>query len=161
MDRIKVTEADDTGAPARIGWFDRDTAESFDEGTRWNGQNHVSLHTSDKFDHQILYRTAEGRWVLRGWSQRDGRPDTYEWIGDDRARDWLILSGNDEAAERHLGDIEPERGPGRPAIGPPITVRFPADVLEVLDATAKAEDITRAEFIRRRMARSLGVPVEA
>lgn len=37
---------------------------------------------------------------------------------------------------------------GRPAIGPPVTVRLPAEVVEHLDEMARQKGVSRAEIIR-------------
>ncbi len=89
-----------------IGWFDRAKAEKFEEATRWNGNNHVSIATGSQWDHQALYRTAGGRWVLHGWSQWEGRPERYRFISADEAREWLLLNQEDGAVEKYFGEIK-------------------------------------------------------
>ena len=37
---------------------------SWEEGTRWNGNNHISLATGSQWDHQKLYRSRRGRYWL-------------------------------------------------------------------------------------------------
>lgn len=44
---------------------------------------------------------------------------------------------------------------GRPAIGDPIQIRIPADMLAAIDATAKAEGVTRSRWIRQALAARL------
>jgi len=48
----------------------------------------------------------------------------------------------------------PRRG-GRPAIGPQTTIAFPPAMLARVDAAAKAEGITRAEWVRQACATAL------
>jgi len=72
-------------------WFDITKATEFDEGTRWDGSNHVSLVAGGKFDHEKLYRTAGGRWILNHWSQWQGSRETYEEISNDEAARWLSI----------------------------------------------------------------------
>lgn len=139
-----------------VGWFDRAKAEEFKEATRWDGSNHISIATGSQWDHQALYRTAGGRWVLNCWSQWQGRPETYRFISDDNARDWLLKNENDEAAERFFGEIEDERGPGRPEIGPAVTIRLPEEMIAQLDQRAEAAKVSRAEIVRRMLAEALG-----
>lgn len=71
-------------------WFDRDAASCFGEETRWDGNNFVSLATGSQWDHQDLYRTKSGRWVLHGWSQWQGSADSWTEIDDTQAARWLV-----------------------------------------------------------------------
>ena len=66
MDRINIYgEPGDDGRRPLIGWFDRDAAKGrYDEDTRWDGSNHVSVATGSQWDHEMLYRTPQDRWVL-------------------------------------------------------------------------------------------------
>lgn len=139
-----------------IGWFDRAKAEEFGEATRWDGSNHVSLATGSQWDHEILYRTAGGRWVLHRWSQWQGRPESYRFVSDAKAREWLLLNEQDEAAERYFGEIEEERGPGRPEIGPAVMIRLPEEMIAQLDEMAQRVEVSRAEIVRRMLAEALG-----
>lgn len=149
MDRTNIYSTDEfEGGRTLVGWFDRDTADSFEEGQRWDGNNWVSLHVGDKFSHQKLYRTRGGRWVLCNWSQWQGSETTYEYITDDQARDWLLIADNDDAIKKHFGEIEEERGPGRPEIGEAINVRLGDDRLARVDAEAKRRGKSRAATIR-------------
>ena len=138
-----------------IGWFDRAKAEKFEEATRWDGNNHISIATGSQWDHEALYRTAGGRWVLHFWSQWEGRPERYRFIDSDEAREWLLLNEEDEAVERLFGEIEDEVGPGRPEIGPPILVHLPAEMTARLDGLAERDGVPRAEVIRRLLGEAL------
>lgn len=138
-----------------VGWFDRAKAERFEEATHWDGNNHISHATGSQWDHEELYRTAGGRWVLHFWSQYQGHPCGYRFVGDDRAREWLLLNDHDEAVERFFGEIEDEVGPGRPEIGPPILVHLPAEMTEKLEALAQRCSTPRAEVIRRLLGEAL------
>lgn len=139
-----------------VGWFDRAKAEEFREATRWDGSNHISLATGSQWDHEILYRTAGGRWVLYSWSQWDGRPDSYRFVSGYKAREWLLLNEEDAAVEKHFGEIEDERGPGRPEIGPAVLIRLPEELLAEVDRRAEAEEVSRAETVRRLLGEALG-----
>jgi hypothetical protein len=138
-----------------VGWFDRAKAEKFEEATRWDGNNHISIATGSQYDHEILYRTAGGRWVLHSWSQWEGRPERYQFTNADEAREWLLLNEEDEAVEKYFGEIEDEVGPGRPEIGPPILVHLPAEMTARLDALAEQDGVPRAEVIRRLLGEAL------
>lgn len=138
-----------------VGWFDKAKAEKFTEATWWNGNNHISKATGSQWDHEELYRTAGERWVLYFWSQYQGRPERYSFISDDEARTWLLTNQEDEAVERFFGEIEEERGPGRPEVGPVIQVRLPEELLERVDYEAEKEGQSRAETIRRLLEKAL------
>jgi hypothetical protein len=72
------------------GWFDLEAATTFAESTVWNGNNHISVPTGSQWDHEHLYYTKSGNWVLNQWSQYQGSIETYEQIGEDSAIEWLI-----------------------------------------------------------------------
>jgi hypothetical protein len=76
-------------------WFSSDAATRYEEGRRWDGQNHISLATRSQWDHEALWRTKSGAWVLHWWSQWQGSQDTWEIIDADKAARWLIRNGRD------------------------------------------------------------------
>ncbi len=78
-------------------WFNPDAATKFEEATRWNGNNHVSLATGSQWEHEMLYRTAKGAWVLHCWSQWQGSTPSYEIITETDANVWLIRQGHHAA----------------------------------------------------------------
>lgn len=86
MERIKVTDIE--GEPA--GWFDPEKAYSLEEETRWNGSNQISEATGSQTEHEKLYLTASGQWILNHWSQFQGRAETYQLITQGRAVEWLL-----------------------------------------------------------------------
>lgn len=139
------------------GWFDLDTAERFDEDTEWNGNNHISVNTGSQWNHETLYRTAGGRWVMYRSSNYQGTLPTFEFVDDDAAKRWLLLNREDETAAKYFGEIPAESGPelGRPAIGAPVQVRLPDELKEALDTLASDRGTTRAEIIRQLLADSL------
>jgi hypothetical protein len=94
------------------GWFHPEDAERFDEATRWDGQDLVSILTSDSDGHETLYRTAEGRWVRHRWSQWEGNEGTYQFIDDAEARVWLLTCHHDDDVEKYFGELTDEAGPG-------------------------------------------------
>lgn len=71
-------------------WFNADSALIFKEDTYWNGSNHISKATGSQWEHEALYRTKGGVWVLNCWSDWQGSYETYEAISQDQAIDWLI-----------------------------------------------------------------------
>jgi Ribbon-helix-helix protein, copG family len=155
MQRINIETMgeDDYSNPARklVGWFNVDAAEEFAEDRAvYDGANLASVHTRDQNRGQTLYRTAGGRWVLHRWSRWQGEGDWYEFIGADAAREWLLVNGDDDDIERLFGaPPEPERGPGRPEIGPMVNVRMIPGMIARLDEEAAKRGESRAEIIRR------------
>jgi hypothetical protein len=91
-------------------WFDGEKAEKFEEATRWNGQNNVSLATGDQFLHEVLYRTSGGRWILHSWSQWQGSSESYEEIDNDRAAIWLVTNKHEahESCRAEVAALEIE-----------------------------------------------------
>lgn len=138
------------------GWFDPDakTARAWPEGTRWDGNNMISLATGRQWDHEELWLTAGGRWAVRWWTQwQGGAPAHTRWVTPDEARDWLVRCDYDgDAIADALGEPLPdESGPdvgGRPAIGPRIAVAYPRDLLDRIEAAAEADGVTRAAWLR-------------
>ena len=79
-------------------WFDRDKAECVSEGTRWNGNNHISMATGSQWEHEYLYYTASGQWVKYSWSQWQGSGESYDLIDADEAAAWLTTNGREHPA---------------------------------------------------------------
>lgn len=161
MTRINITETDEDGTRL-VGWFDPRKAECYDQGERWDGSNMVGVITGSQFLDEYLYRTKSGRWVLnRDATRYYNGQDSYRYITDDQAREWLIRSEvNDEAIARYFGEMpdEPARigKPGRPTVGDQIKVAFPAELLAQVDAAADTQGVTRSEWVRRACAATLG-----
>jgi len=70
-------------------WFDVAKAELFAEATYWNGRNHISRATGSQWDHEALYRTAGGRWILNSWSRVEGSTESWVEVTPGRAAAWL------------------------------------------------------------------------
>ncbi|MFI6793695.1 hypothetical protein ACIBG4_40825 [Nonomuraea sp. NPDC050383] len=154
MARTNVYRFDEYDGRILEGWFDPEKAERFEEATRWDGNNHVSLVAGGQFEHEALYRTTSGRWVLKHWSQWQGRETTHEFISSDRARQWLLTCEHDDVVEKHFGELEEESGPGRPKIGEPINIRLGEDLQTRVDAAALPGE-KRAATVRRLLEKAL------
>lgn len=155
MNRINVYRYDEFDGRTLEGWFNEDSATRYGEDTDWNGNNHISVNTGSQWHHEELYRTTKGRWVLGKYSNYQGTLPSYEFVSDERAREWLIHNHHDSAVKEHFGEVEEERGPGRPEIGPAVNMRFPQELLDRIDAAAKTDGVSRAEKIRRLVAAGL------
>lgn len=157
MARINVYESDDEGVRILAGWFDSDKAECFDEDARWDGNNHIGVSSGipTNFGGDYLYRTSGARWVLNcDRSCYFNGSDTYQFVSEELAREWLLGNGHDVAVSTHFGPIEEERGPGpgRPEVGKPINVRLGDDLLVEVDRFAADTGRSRAEAIRHLVA---------
>lgn len=140
--RMNVLEADVNGQLRVIGWFDHRKAERFDE---------VPPQVPGRNEHQVLFRTAEGRWVLHGYVHARpggafGTGNTF--VSTDQARDWLGRNGHHEAVAGYFGEAA-ERGPGRPAIGGRVTIPIGDGRLTAVDTWARNRKVSRAEAIRQ------------
>ena len=71
-------------------WFNLETAKFFGEETEFDGHNQISVNTGSQWEHEDLYRTAKGSWVLNHWSQYQGTQATWESINSTEAVAWLI-----------------------------------------------------------------------
>ena len=86
MNRTRVT--DENGIT--VGWFDAEKATRFQENTRWDGSNHISKSTGSQWEHQDLYRTKSGKWVLNSWSDYQGSSEEYLLVNDTEAGEWFM-----------------------------------------------------------------------
>lgn len=163
MTRINVFyygNPDDPGyeGPVRVGHFSPESAEVFEEDTRWDGNSNVSVNPVGSYGHQMLYRTRGGRWVLHEWSQWQGVREKYEFVSDETARDWLLRNREDAAVEKWFGKLEDEAGPdlgGRPEIGGRIDVMIGTHLRDEVDAYASTLKMNRGEAVRLLLADGL------
>jgi hypothetical protein len=102
MKRVALTEnGNKTGQ-----YFDSDKAKRFDEGSFWNGNNHISKVTGSQWNHEMLYLTASGKWVRNTYSQFQGSTETYEIITPADAAEWFVKNEyKDEEIPESLKDI--------------------------------------------------------
>lgn len=129
------------------GWFDLSKADHWDDSD-YNGNG--SLGTGRGTG---LYRTTQGRWVSDVWSRRQGGPShACTFTTPEHAREWLLRNDEDAAVAEHFGEIEEERGPGRPKVGEQVCFTVPAAHLAAVDAFAERENLTRSAVLRLAVA---------
>jgi hypothetical protein len=73
----------------------KNATESWDEDTRWDGSNHVSVATGSQWEHETLYRSAKGRYWVQRTSQRDGTLPSASWRTPEEAARWLLANDHD------------------------------------------------------------------
>ncbi len=66
-------------------------SQSWDESTRWDGRNHISVATGTQWNHQTLYRSRKGRYYVEHNSQWQGSTPSAEWVSNEEAARWLTL----------------------------------------------------------------------
>jgi len=72
---------------------DTDNAkQSWDEGTRWDGDNHISMATGSQSEHQTLHRSRKGRYYIERYSNWTGSTPGAEWISKRAAAAWLAVN---------------------------------------------------------------------
>jgi len=78
-------------------WFNATKAREYPENNWWDGNNHISTATGNPWDHQSLYHTASGAWVLNSWSQWQNKPETYDFVDEGSAYEWLLANDHADA----------------------------------------------------------------
>lgn len=68
---------------------------SWNEETRFDGHNHVSVATGSQWEHQRLYRSRRGRYYIEHWSQWQESMPRAEWVSDHAAAAWLLANDYD------------------------------------------------------------------
>lgn len=70
----------------------------WEEATRFDGSNHISVATGSQWTHQMLYRSRKGRYYIEHTSQWQGSTSHTEWVSPQEAARWL-LANNQELPE--------------------------------------------------------------
>jgi len=73
--------------------------KSWDEDTRFDGNNHISRATGSQWNHQTLYRSRKGRYYIVHESQWQGSTPHAEWVSPQEAARWLNLMNHDLPAD--------------------------------------------------------------
>jgi hypothetical protein len=156
MSRISFNDAD-----GQLRWFDPGAAQAaVSEGQNWDGNNWRGACSGLQTSQAVLYLTSSGRWIENAdaRSEHNGA-DRYRYLADTEARDWLMRSADagretveaEEALVKFFPELPEEAGPsvgGRPKVGPPINVAYPTELVARIDAAAKRDGLSRAEWLR-------------
>ena len=69
--------------------FDSEKAECFKEEAYHDGKNWISKATGSQWDHEAIFITKGGIFILNHWSQYQGSKETYEAISKEQAAAWF------------------------------------------------------------------------
>jgi len=78
----------------------------WDEATKFNGQNHISVATGYQWYHETLYRSRKGRYYLVHTSDWQGSSSSAEIVSDREAAQWLLH--NEHPLPEDLQPLEDE-----------------------------------------------------
>ena len=67
----------------------------WDEDTRWDGRNNISVATGTQWTHETLYRSRKGRYYVEHESQWQGSTPHAEWVSNHEATRWLLANRHD------------------------------------------------------------------
>lgn len=76
-------------------WFDLKHSSVFQEVMFHDGHNNISRATGSEWDHQTVFKTRLGNWVLKSWSQRSGSEPVWEIMPVEDAFIWFLINGRD------------------------------------------------------------------
>lgn len=71
------------------------SSQHWEENTRWDGRNHISVATGSQWEHQTLYRSRKGRYYVVHESQWQGSTPHAEWVSEHEAVRWLLANGEE------------------------------------------------------------------
>ncbi len=73
--------------------------QSWDEDTRWNGNNHISCATGSQWEHETLYLSSKGRYYVEHTSQWQGSTPHAFYVSPSEAAHWLLANGESLPAD--------------------------------------------------------------
>ena len=86
MKRIAITENGvKTGR-----WFDSEKAEMFNEDRKHDGHNWISEATGSQWNHEAVYRTKGGVFIINKYCDYQGSKESHEVISNEEAAAWFI-----------------------------------------------------------------------
>ncbi len=74
-------------------------SQKWEEATRWDGQNHISIPTGSQWHHETLHRSKRGRYYIERTSNYESECPTAEWIDAKEAVRWLLVNDCDLPVE--------------------------------------------------------------
>lgn len=86
---------------------DTDNAsDHWNEATRWDGNNHISVATGSQWGHERLYRSRRGRFYINRTSQWQGSVESCEWLSNETAARWLIANEHNETDDDFPAELK-------------------------------------------------------
>ncbi len=82
--------------------------QSWEEDTRWDGNNHISVATGSQWEHETLYKSRKGRYWIEHTSNWQGRMPHAEWVSNHEAARWLLHNNEGEPLPEDLAALEQE-----------------------------------------------------
>ena len=109
-ERVPIVDDDgDTGGTLYYGAV----AMVYEEGTTWDGNNHISTATGSQWEHEEVVRTKRGRYYVVSSSQRQGSQSKAKALDIGGVAKWLVRAGyvasqvsNDELAEKIREELD-------------------------------------------------------
>ena len=68
--------------------------EHYEEKTRWNGRNQISVNTGSQWEHEGARLSAKNHWYIVRWSDYQASTPSAAFVEDDEAAKWLLLNGH-------------------------------------------------------------------
>lgn len=69
--------------------------QHWDEDTRWNGNNHISVATGSQWEHETLYLSRKGHYYIEHVSQWQGSTPSARFVTEEEAAHWLVANGHE------------------------------------------------------------------
>lgn len=88
-------------------WFDSEKAEIYKENSYHDGRNFISKATGSQWEHEAIFVTKGGKFILNHWSNWQGSVETYEEINKTEAAEWFAKQDfqDDEIPDIFLGEV--------------------------------------------------------
>lgn len=102
MSKKRIALSDNSGR-----WFSPGSAEHFYEETFHDGNNFISQATNRQTEHEALYRTKGGKFILNEWDDFQRRK-SYSEISNEAAAKWFAINDYDphKSCEKEFNDLE-------------------------------------------------------
>lgn len=65
---------------------------SWEESTRWNGNNHISVATGSQWEHETLYKSRKGNYWIENVSQWQGSTPLARFVSATEAAAWIMAN---------------------------------------------------------------------
>ena len=90
-ERVPIVDGDgyDTGGTLYYGAV----AARYEEGTTWDGRNHISTATGSQWDHEEVVRTKRGKYYIVSSSQYQGSQSKARALDLSGVAKWLVRAG--------------------------------------------------------------------